>query len=207
MPAPDPARIVVEVGDARSFLKDDERSRLADVARRVLEAEGVVRAEISLAVVDDPTIHEVNRRHLDHDWPTDVISFVLSEPGDEVMSGELIVSAETASRMAARDGEEVWTELVLYVVHGLLHLCGHDDLTEEGAAGMRRREGELLAAEGLEHPFSPARPSGEAPTLPPSPGGGEQANPSPLVREGRVGGGPTEGLLPSLDSEATPWRS
>jgi probable rRNA maturation factor len=166
MPAPSTDRIVVEVGDARSFLKDGERSRLADVARRVLEAEGVVRAEISIAIVDDPTIHEVNRRHLDHDWPTDVISFILSGPDEEPLSGELIVSAETAARMAERDG--VWTELVLYVIHGLLHLCGHDDLTEEGAAGMRRREGELLAAEGLRHPFSPARPDreGKAPDEP-----------------------------------------
>jgi probable rRNA maturation factor len=156
MPAPDPPRIVVEVGDARSFLTADDRTRLADVARRVLEAEGVSRAEVSIAVVDDRTIHGVNRRHLDHDWPTDVISFVLSEPGDEVLSGELIVSAETAARMARRDGVDTWTELVLYATHGLLHLCGHDDLTEAGAAAMRRREGELLAAEGLSHPFSPA---------------------------------------------------
>ena len=165
MPAQPPPPIVVEVGDTRSLLRPADRPRLADVARRVLEAEGVARAEVSIAVVDDPTIHGVNRRHLDHDCPTDVISFLLSDPGDEVLSGELIVSAETAARMARRDGVDTWTELVLYATHGLLHLCGHDDQTEEGAAAMRLREGELLAAEGLSHPFSPA-PAPEVPSWP-----------------------------------------
>jgi probable rRNA maturation factor len=74
---------------------------------------------------------------------------------EDALSGELIVSFETAERMAGRDGADAWTELVLYVIHGLLHLCGHDDLTEDGAAAMRRREGEMLAGEGLAHPFSP----------------------------------------------------
>lgn len=205
MPAETPPRIVVEVGDARSLLKPADRPRLADVARRVLEAEGVVRAEVSIAVVDDPAIHEVNRRHLDHDWPTDVISFVLSDPGED-MAGELVVSAETAARMAARDGGDAWTEIVLYVIHGLLHLCGHDDLTEAGAAAMRRREGELLARVGLAHPFSPAPGGTPRPTLSHE-GGGKEQKPSPLAGEGSVGGGPPEGLFASFESEAPPWRS
>jgi hypothetical protein len=97
--------------------------------------------------------------------------------------------------MAARDGVPAWTELVLYAVHGLLHLCGYDDLTEEGAAAMRRREGELLAAEGLSHPFSPGIV------------GDPKSPPSPLAGEGRVGGGPTEGLGSSYEREASPWPS
>ncbi len=185
MPADTSPRIVVEVGDARSLLNAPDRPRLAALARRVLEAEGVGRAEISIAVVDDRTIHDVNRRHLDHDRPTDVISFVLSEAGDDILSGELVVSAETAARMAERDGVDPWTELVLYVIHGLLHLRGHDDLTEEGAAAMRRREGELLAAEGLAHPFSPV--GWAPPTIGEPPDGGQ----SP----------------PYSIAEASPWRS
>jgi probable rRNA maturation factor len=153
--------LVVDVGDTQGHLTGLDRGRLAEVARHVLEAEGIARAEVSIAVVDDPTIHDLNRLHLDHDEPTDVISFVLSDPGDGCLSGELIVSAETAVRMARVDGIEPLTELTLYVVHGLLHLCGHDDLTEPGAASMRRREGELLASLGLAHPFSPAGPAPE----------------------------------------------
>ncbi len=156
MPAEPPPPVVVEVGDARSFLDPADRTSLAALARRVLEAEGISRAEVSIAIVDDPTIHAVNRDHLGHDWPTDVISFILSGGGDDIFSGEIIVSHETADRMARLDGIDSWTELVLYVIHGLLHLCGHDDLTDDGAAAMRRREGELLACEGLAHPFSAA---------------------------------------------------
>jgi probable rRNA maturation factor len=160
--------LVVDIGDTQGHLTGLDRGRLAEVARRVLEAEGIARAEISIAVVDDPTIHELNRRHLDHDEPTDVISFVLSDPGDECLSGELIVSAETAVRMARLDGIEPRTELTLYIVHGLLHLCGYDDLTGPAAAAMRRREAELLAAVGLEHPFSPTAISPSQPVDPPS---------------------------------------
>ena len=212
MPAEPPPAVVVEVSDARSFLDPAARPRLAAIARRVLEAEGTSRAEVSVAIVDDPTIHAVNRDHLDHDWPTDVISFILSEGADDGLAGELVVSFETAARMAERDGVEVWTELVLYVIHGLLHLCGHDDLTEDGAAAMRRREGQLLAREGLAHPFSPVAPRTPHPNPPPQAGrrpetGLPQSSPSPLVREGRVRGGPAEGPRPSSVTEASPWRS
>jgi probable rRNA maturation factor len=160
-PEKSPTALIVEVSDTQTHLPGLDRSRLAAIARRLLEAEGVSRAEVSIAVVDDATIREVNRRHLDHDWPTDVISFVLSDPDDDRLSGELVVSAETAVTMAARDGLDPQTEVVLYVIHGLLHLCGLDDQTETDATAMRTREGELLAAEGLSHPFSPAGPDAE----------------------------------------------
>ena len=153
-----PSDLVVEINDARNRLPAPDRRRLVEIARRVLEAEGIGSAEISIAIVDDEFIHEINRRHLDHDRPTDVISFVLSDPDDDRLSGELVVSAQTAARMADRDDVEPWTELVLYVVHGLLHLCGHDDATEADAASMRRREAECLAELGLAHPFTSSEP-------------------------------------------------
>ncbi len=156
MPPPtEESDLTIEISDAQTHLPGLDVRRLAGLAARVLRAEGLDRAEVSIAIVDDPTIRELNRLHLGHDWATDVISFVLSEPGD-TLSGEVVVSAETAVASARRDGLDAGTELMLYLVHGLLHLCGHDDLTEAGASAMRRREGELLAGEGLSHPFSPA---------------------------------------------------
>ncbi len=151
----------IDVSDSQTHMRGLDRERLSAIIERVLRAEGIARAEISLALVDNPSIHEINKRHLDHDFPTDVISFVLSEPDDETLSGDLVVSTEMAVDMARRDGIDAWTELVLYVIHGLLHICGHDDLTEAGAAEMRRREGELLAQEGLTHHFSPAQTQDE----------------------------------------------
>jgi len=140
--------IEVEISDNQSHLAVDPEF-LRGLARRVLTAEGIGRASISIALVDDATIRVINRRHLDHDWPTDVISFVLSEPDDPTLAAELVVSAEMASA-TARDVEvDPRSELALYVVHGLLHLCGLDDQTPDDADLMRRREGEMLSLEGL----------------------------------------------------------
>ena len=82
-----------------------------------------------------------------------MVSFVLSEPGEPALCGELVVSAERAAAIARRAGVDPQAELALYVVHGLLHLCGYDDQAPADADAMRRREGEILAREGLTNTF------------------------------------------------------
>jgi probable rRNA maturation factor len=143
-----PEQLIVEVSDLQGHLRVDPGA-LAGIARRALEAEGIRGAELSISVVDDATIRVLNRRHLGHDWPTDVISFLLSEPGTEALAGEVVLSAEMAATTARRAGVDPQAELALYLVHGLLHLCGHDDQDAAGIAAMRRREAEILAAQGL----------------------------------------------------------
>jgi probable rRNA maturation factor len=150
--------LVVEVCDAQCLLKVDVQI-LAGLARRVLRAEGVERAEISLTLVDNATIRQLNRRHLEHDWPTDVISFLLTDPAEPELAGEVIVSAEMALTTAAEIGADPWAELALYVVHGLLHLCGYDDTTDAAAISMRAREARALRLEGLTNTFRLARPA------------------------------------------------
>src|SRR5205823_12053078 len=110
-----------------------DRGRLREVARRVLDGEGSADAEISLAFVDNPTIHRLNQRYLQHDEPTDVLSFPLSEANARRLAGELVIGVEVAREQAEQRGHEVATELSLYVIHGLLHLCGYDDKTDAGA--------------------------------------------------------------------------
>ncbi len=130
------------------------------LTRRVLEAEGVHEASVSLAIVDNATIHALNRKHLGHDWPTDVITFGLSDPDeDEPLSAEIVLSAEMADQTAREAGVEPRDELALYLVHGLLHLCGQDDLDEVSAAEMRRKEAEHLGREGIMNTFSRVGPS------------------------------------------------
>src|SRR5205807_687343 len=126
-----------------------DRRRVREVVRAVLDGEGIADAEISLAFVDDPTIHQLNKRYLQHDEPTDVLSFPLSEPGAKRLAGELVLGAEVAKAQAEARGHDVQAELALYVIHGLLHLCGHDDKTAEAAAAMRRRERHYLKELGL----------------------------------------------------------
>jgi probable rRNA maturation factor len=126
-----------------------DRQRMREVVRTVLEGEGVADYEISLAFVDNPTIHTLNKRYLAHDEPTDVLSFPLSDPGARKLSGELVIGAEVASASAGEMGHDVQAELALYVIHGLLHLCGHDDHEPDDAARMRERERHYLQQLGL----------------------------------------------------------
>ncbi len=131
--------IVVEIADTQGFL-DVEPDGLARLIEGVLKDEGVARAAISLVLVDNATIRRINQKHLAHDWPTDVISFTLSDPGEPELLGELVVSTEMAAVSAAELGIDVAAELALYVVHGSLHLCGYDDSTELDIQEMRARE-------------------------------------------------------------------
>src|SRR4029450_4248528 len=83
-------------------------------------------APSSSAVGDEKTIHELNRRHLDHDWPTDVLSFVLEDDGEH-LEGEVLLSADTAATAADELGNSAAEEQLLYVIHGMLHLVGYND--------------------------------------------------------------------------------
>jgi probable rRNA maturation factor len=126
-----------------------DRGHFRAVVRRVLEGEGKADHEISLAFVDNPTIHRLNKQFLQHDEPTDVLSFPLGDPGARKLQGELVLGAEVALAQAQERGHEVQAELTLYVIHGLLHLCGHDDHDPAGVARMRQRERHYLELLGL----------------------------------------------------------
>src|SRR3954469_24899276 len=126
-----------------------DRAAVRQLVRAVLDGEGVADAEISLAFVDNATIHTLNKRYLSHDEPTDVLSFPLSEPNARRLAGELVIGAEVAQAQAAERGRAAQAKLALYVIHGLLHLCGEDDATDAGAPAMRERERHYLRQLGL----------------------------------------------------------
>ena len=126
-----------------------DRKRMRDAVRAVMEGEDEAEYEISLAFVDNPTIHRLNKQFLQHDEPTDVLSFPLSELSARKLAGELVIGAEVALAQAQERGHDVQAELALYVIHGLLHLCGLDDKTPERAAEMRQRERHYLAKVAL----------------------------------------------------------
>jgi probable rRNA maturation factor len=145
--------IVVEISNTQGFLEVDA-ARLARLVEGVLRDEGIEHAAISVALVDNATSRRINRKHLEHDWPTDVISFTLSAAGEPELVGELVISTELAAATAAKVSAEPAAELSLYVVHGLLHLCGYDDLTESDIHEMRARESTHLRRHGLMSTFS-----------------------------------------------------
>jgi probable rRNA maturation factor len=125
--------------------------QLMAAARSVLSESEFKSAAISLAVVDDATIHELNRRYLDHDWPTDVLGFVLDDHNGH-LEGEVILSADTAVEAAREAGWSTAAEHVLYVIHGMLHLVGYDDKSPAAAERMRAAESRHLRRFGIERP-------------------------------------------------------
>jgi probable rRNA maturation factor len=125
-----------------------DRGRVRQIVRTVLEGEGISQAEISLAFVDHATSQRLNKRYLDHDEPTDILTFPLGEAGGK-LAGELVVGAEVAQAQAQKRGHDVQAELALYVIHGLLHLCGFNDKSADQVGEMRRRERHYLAILGL----------------------------------------------------------
>ncbi len=102
---------------------------------------------VNVLLADDARISELNRRFLGRDGPTDVLAFPVNEEtsvDDEPVFGEVVVSAETALREAPGHNSTPRRELTLYAVHGLLHLVGYDDQTEDGRQKMETRQQEIM---------------------------------------------------------------
>ncbi len=120
------------------------RRRLASLVRFVARREGVKLGLVDLAIVGRPQIAAVNRRHLGHAGATDVISFDLSDQHTPGLCVQLVVCGDVARRQGPPHGLRPLHELMLYVIHGLLHQMGHDDTTARSAARMSARQEELL---------------------------------------------------------------
>lgn len=148
-PAAEPP-LVVEVVDRQRSLKLPH-GWLAGIARRALAREGIDRVELCVLLVDDRRIARLHADWLGIPGPTDVITFgpAAGGPSDGVLRGDIVASAETARRVARTIGWQPRQELAYYVIHGILHLVGHDDRTPEDRRAMRARERVLLAAAGL----------------------------------------------------------
>lgn len=124
--------------------------RLIAAVKQILGEAGYTSGEVSIAIVDDAAMHTLNRQYLQHDYPTDVLSFVLEEDETRLI-GQLIVSADYAAREAPTFGWTTDDELLLYTIHGALHLVGYDDLEPDLKAEMREQEVAYLSHFGLTH--------------------------------------------------------
>ena len=136
----------IEIADQQSALAVDV-ARVKEVVTAILGDHVSKNARISIAIVDDATIHQLNRQYLQHDYATDVLSFLLDD--NEILEGEVIVSAEMAVSQAAELGWAEENELLLYIVHGVLHLVGFDDQSAEAQQRMQQAERSYLAALGI----------------------------------------------------------
>jgi len=115
------------------------------------------KAEVSVALCDDATIHQLNRDFRKVDRPTDVLSFALNEgeepeivdgPAEELL-GDIIISVDTLTRQAEEYGHSLERELAYLTIHGFLHLMGYDHEIEDDKIEMRKEEEVVLSALGM----------------------------------------------------------
>jgi probable rRNA maturation factor len=135
-----------------------DRRTLRSVCAAALAGEGVSGPVIlTLTLVDDEEIHRINLEHRQIDRPTDVLSFPLIDgtdsfalpPGAPRELGDVVVSYPRALAQAEEYGHSVERELAYLVVHGVLHILGHDHEIPAEQAVMREREEAALAVVGL----------------------------------------------------------
>ena len=139
---------------------DEERPRRA--AQAILRDAQIDERSLSIAVVDDATMHGLNRQYLEHDYPTDVLSFTLERSPGKI-EGEVIVNFDMAAGRAGEFGWSAEDELLLYVIHGTLHLVGYDDGSDEARAEMRAAERRYLALFRLQPRQQPASDGARGP--------------------------------------------
>ncbi|HYU21478.1 MAG TPA: rRNA maturation RNase YbeY [Chloroflexota bacterium] len=161
----DPLRLELRFHIPASLGARVDRRRIRKLCAAVLGDEGVGGpVSLSVILVDDREIAELNARHRGHATPTDVLSFPLDPPSASRASsprafarppgqarelGDVVVSFPRAVAQAAEYGHSVDRELGYLIAHGLLHILGHDHEDEGDRALMRAREEAALAAVGL----------------------------------------------------------
>jgi len=129
---------------------DIDLARIELISSRILKMLGDEDYEISITLVDDAGITEINKQYLGRDCPTNVISFPMNEGEfadvNPTMLGDIILSTETALRDAESGGLYPEDEIDYLLIHGVLHLMGYDHELPEEAEKMIKKEKEIFFA-------------------------------------------------------------
>lgn len=127
--------------------------QVRSVCEHILADNGIRCGKINVVLVDSDTIHQYNVDFLHHDYPTDVISFPTEDRRNEgYLEGEILACTEVAKDRSSEFGWTAEEELLLYVVHGMLHLVGFDDVKPEQQLVMQEQERKFLATLGIQVP-------------------------------------------------------
>lgn len=143
MSSPYPEALSLENDHPSRSLNEDVVNRLV---HSVVQAEGASIVHVSVVLSNHETVRRLNRSYLDHDYNTDVLSFSLRESEDSTdkVEGEVYVDLDTAAERYEEFDTTFEREAYRYVTHGVLHLLGYDDATEEGQETMRKKEDQYL---------------------------------------------------------------
>jgi rRNA maturation RNase YbeY len=112
--------------------------------RAVIQEEGYKEGDINYIFMSDEMLLAINKRHLNHDFYTDIITFDLSEEEKEI-SCEIYISTDRVMENATEYGEIYPREMHRVMIHGILHLCGYEDHTDEERNEMRAKEDYYLS--------------------------------------------------------------
>lgn len=138
------------------------RGHAAFLRRQIPAAARLIKTplrEFSVALVDDREMKRVHAEFLDDPTTTDVVTFALEEDATgKVTSGEVVICVPQAMRCAHERGHSTRNELLLYAIHGMLHLSGYDDTSKREFDRMHAREDEILSGLGLGRVFAAAAP-------------------------------------------------
>ena len=118
---------------------------MTELVHFVAARQRVKIADVDIAVLSRKEMAACNRTFLRHAGPTDVISFDLTDPGAKGLSAEILLCGDIARAEAKKRSHGEQRELLLYLIHGLLHLMGYDDKTAAKAKKMHARQEALLA--------------------------------------------------------------
>ena len=132
--------IDVEIHSQPSLNKTKVRSIVSEVSR----IKNCKFSYLEISFVTKDIIHEINKEHLHHDYPTDIITFEYDRDENGIIDGELIICSEVAEENAEVFGVSVESELLRLIVHGILHLIGYDDTDEEKQKVMKSEEDRLV---------------------------------------------------------------
>ena len=124
------------------------KKKIRQTAKVILNALDCPDAELSILLVDDQQIAQLNRQDLNREGPTNVIAFPMRGGRFEKISpdllGDVVISVETAQREGEKAGLNMQKRFDQLLIHGILHLLGYDDHTPRGRKKMREKEKELM---------------------------------------------------------------
>ena len=135
----------------RGTMELKSRGRLLRLMDMALELTGlsVERGDLNVVITRTDAMAEMNEQFLGHQGRTDVLTFDLRDSSipvdDDDCVAEVYVCPEVAVEFSAKFGTSPSYELVLYIIHGMLHLAGEDDLDDEARASMRQAEARVMA--------------------------------------------------------------
>lgn len=140
---------------------DVDGAKIVETARALLAAVGEANSAMSVSLVGDAAIRALNRDTRGKDKETDVLSFPMYEPGEEHVGeerfvGDVVISIDTARRQAAEYDAPLQRELERLLIHGVLHLLGHDHMEPEERAEMEAEERRLANVIGMPWPYDDA---------------------------------------------------